>query len=194
MAGALIAGGALVMVLPHFFDWIGDRTGLMPDDPVLAAWNPVDVSHLTFAVLYGTLAVVLASVARRPWVLLRGLWAYVVLVLLRMAAMALFTLEPPKDIIPLVDPLTLAFYPDGKPFLKDLFFSGHTATLTLMACLAPKGWVRRLAMAGTGLVAALVLVQHVHWTVDVLAAVPAALASWVLAGYLLKPIELRSWS
>lgn len=177
---------AVVMALPGFFRWIEARPGLLINDPLLARMGPTDLSAFTFAVLYLTVAMVLVSVANRPMVVLRGLWAYVILLLLRMASMSSLTLEPPVDIIPLADPLIQNFYPGGTPFLKDLFFSGHTATLVLMALLAPKGIVRGLALLGTVLVAASVLLQHVHWTVDVLVAVPAAWASWGLAGSLLR--------
>lgn len=174
-----------VLVLPRFFGWLGQRPGFRPADPLLPLWEPVDVSVATFLVLYGSLVLVLRAIAHRPYVVLRGVAAYVVLVLLRMLAMALVALEPPPLIIPLVDPVSQAFYPGAAPFLKDLFFSGHTATMVLLVLLAPPGPVRWWAVAGTVAVATLVLVQHVHWTVDVLAAMPAAWMAWALAGRML---------
>lgn len=183
--GAVVAGTALVAVLPRFFAWIGARPGGRLHDPLLDRFGPMDVSGLTFGVLYAVLAVAIISAARHPWRLLQGLYAYLLMVLLRMAAMASFTLEPPDGIIPLVDPVTQLFYPGAAPFLKDLFFSGHTATLVLMALLVPPGRVRWLAALGAATVALLVLAQHVHWTVDVVAAVPAAWAAWWAAGALL---------
>lgn len=154
-------------------------------DPVLANWGPWDVSAFTFALLYGTLLLVIFSIAGHPLRVLHGLYAYVLMLLLRMAAMAIFTLEPPPGIIPLIDPLTQGFYPGADPFLKDLFFSGHTATLALMAMLANRGPVRMAATFATLGIGLLVMVQHVHWTVDVLAAVPAAWFAWAAAGWLL---------
>lgn len=183
---AVLAGVALVVALPHFFQWIEGRPGVLVRDPVLARWGPLEVSNATFAVLYGTLLIVLATIARFPLIVLRGAYAYILMVLLRMGAMAFFTLEPPPNIIPLVDPFTQGFYPGNTPFLKDLFFSGHTATLALMVLLARTRAVRWLAGIGTAIVGALVLVQHVHWTVDVLAALPAAWIAWRAAGAVLR--------
>lgn len=180
-----VAGIAVALVLPHFFGWIKDKPGLILHDPLLAAWGPWNVSTLIFTLLYGTLLMVLVSIAKHPLKVIHGIYAYVLLLLLRMAAMALFTLEPPLAIIPLIDPVTQAFYPGSEPFLKDLFFSGHTATLALMALLAGKGPVRWIAVVATAAVAVLVLAQHVHWTVDVIAAVPAAWLAWKGAHLLL---------
>lgn len=188
LLAALVVGAMLAFVLPHFFHWIGERPGRHLHDPLLAAMGPHDVSLPTFIVLYGCLLVVLLRIARSPVRVLHGLWAYILLLLLRMGAMAALALEPPPAIIPLEDPLTQVFYPGGTPFLKDLFFSGHTATLVLMALLAPRGAVRVLAACCAAAVGVLVLVQHVHWTVDVLAAVPAAWLAWRGAGVLLARI------
>lgn len=195
---ALLAGGVpgvgVALVLPHFFAWINGRPGSLLRDPLLAAWGPVDVSSLTFTVLYGTLAIVLVSIAKRPLSVLHGLYAYVLMLVLRMASMTLLTLEPPPDIIPLVDPFTQGFYPGAGPFLKDLFFSGHTATLALMALLARKGPVRWLAAASTVAIGLLVIVQHVHWTLDVVAAVPAAWLAWKGAEVLLRKLGMPTSS
>ena len=193
---ALLAGcaiGAMVATaLPHFFAWIDARPGIFPTDPVLSHWGPLDVTAVTFTVLYGTLILVLASVAKRPMRVLQGLYAYILMLVLRMLVMSLFTLEPPPDIIPLIDPFTQGFYPGGTPFLKDLFFSGHTATLMLMALLADRRMVRWIAALATVAIGLLVLVQHVHWTVDVLAAVPAAWLAWKGAGLILQALGLST--
>lgn len=186
MASGCLAGLAVVWVLPRFFAWIQAKPGLLLHDPVLTVWGPENVTWATFAVLYGTLLLVISSIARQPMKVMLGLWAYVLMLLMRMACMALLTLEPPPGIIPLIDPFTQLFYPAADPFLKDLFFSGHTATLALMAMLARKGWVRWAAMAATGIIGLLVLVQHVHWTVDVLAAIPASWIAWSAARWLLR--------
>ncbi len=188
---AMVAGVLVIAGLPVFFRWVGSRQGAFPPEPLLPRIGPWDASAPTFTVLYGTLLLVVFSIAGRPLLVLRGLFAYLLMVVLRMLSMALIILEPPPDIIPLVDPVTAIFYPDNTPFLKDLFFSGHTATLVLVALVAPRGPVRWLASLAALAVAALVLVQHVHWTVDVLAAIPAALLAWWLAGALLRRWGLR---
>ncbi|MEO8734366.1 MAG: phosphatase PAP2-related protein, partial [Flavobacteriales bacterium] len=110
----------------------------------------------------------------------------ILMLVLRMLAMSLLTFEPPPDIIPLIDPFTQGFYPGGTPFLKDLFFSGHTATLMIMALLAESWLIRRIAALATAAIGLLVLIQHVHWTVDVLAAIPAAWLAWQGAALVMR--------
>ncbi len=175
---AAIAAVPIAMGLPIFFHYIGMRPGHVLNDPVLNAIGPVDVTWLTFTVLYATLFISIVRASREPWTIVRGLHAYAILMMLRVMAMWCFTLEPPTDIIPLVDPITQSFYPGGVPFLKDLFFSGHTASIALMVCISHGRVARRMASLATAAVGVLVLVQHVHWTVDVLAAPVFVWLAW----------------
>ncbi len=186
------AGLALAWALPRFFGWLNVRPGKMPHDPLLANLGPFDLSVPIFVVLYGVLAAMVLVLAGRPFRLLHGLLAYVGMVALRMACMVLFTLEPPPRMVPLIDPFTQGFYPGAQPFAKDLFFSGHTATMVLLALLAPKGCWRWATAAAAAFVGAGVLLQHVHWSMDVLAAVPAAWLCYAVAGRLLNRWGLRS--
>jgi hypothetical protein len=174
----LAAGIPAVALLPWFFRVIEARPGMVPPDPLLAAIPAVEVAVTTFLVLYLGIAAALWALFRAPLALLRALHAYVLLLLLRMVTMFVFTLEPPHGIIPLVDPVTAVFYPGGEPFLKDLFFSGHTATPVLLALAVGGGALRRALFVCAAVVGALVLVQHVHWTVDVLAAPLFAWLAW----------------
>jgi hypothetical protein len=175
---ALVVAVPITIALPFFFDHIGAMPGWWPPDPLIARVPPVDLTWLTFTVLYGGVLFSVVRAAPDPHLLVRGMHAYAILQLLRMLAMQLVTLEPPVDIIPLVDPVTMVFYPGGIPFLKDLFFSGHTATLALMVCISRSDPARWLMVAATITVGALVVLQHVHWTVDVLAAPVFVWLAW----------------
>jgi len=175
---AVMALVAFTIGLPIFFQHIDAKQGRILNDPLLSAIGPFDVTWITFTVLYATMACSIARALRDPWLILRGLFAYALMMILRVIAMEIFTLEPPPDIIPLIDPMTSIFYPNGTPFLKDLFFSGHTATLALMVCIS-RGRIERVtAIIATIVVGALVIVQHVHWTVDVLAAPVFVWIAW----------------
>lgn len=164
--------------MPVFFHFVGERPGWTPWDPVIAGLAPMDLSTPLFAVLYVSVIVSVLRLMAEPLRLLRGAQAYVILLMLRMAAMALVPLEPPHDLIELVDPVTQVFYPGGRPFTKDLFFSGHTATVFLLYLVLPPGLWRWALAVVTLFVAAAVVLQHVHWTLDVLVALPAAWLAW----------------
>lgn len=75
---------------------------------------------------------------QNPQMLLPFLSTYVLLCLTRIISISLVALNAPIGLIALIDPLSNAFY--GAKFItKDLFFSGHTATVFLMGlCLITK--------------------------------------------------------
>lgn len=72
-------------------------------------------------------------------------------------------------LIPLVDPLTGYFY-GHEAITKDLFFSGHTATLVMIYLNLERKNDKRIALVATLIVMLLLMVQHIHYTVDILAA------------------------
>jgi hypothetical protein len=178
----LVALAVVASTLPSFFRFIEARPGTVPPDPLIAHLAPMDLSVPVFVVLYGSILLAVLSIAGKPSVLLRALQAYLVLLLLRMISMFTFTLEPPADLIDLVDPVTQLFYPDDRPFRKDLFFSGHTATLALLAFAVTGPRIRAVLWTATFLVGAAVILQHVHWTVDVVVAPLFAWLAWRIAG------------
>ncbi|MFD2786126.1 phosphatase PAP2-related protein [Hymenobacter rubripertinctus] len=171
---------ALVALLPRYFAWVQARPGYQLPDPLLAALPACDVSTLIFTVIYLGIGLGLITLLPRPTRLLRALWAYLLLHLLRCATLWLLPLEPPPGLVLLHDPLVdQLIYAAPAPITKDLFFSGHTATLLLLALAVPVGWRRTALLAGTGAIGTLVLIQHAHYTYDVLAApLFAALAWW----------------
>ena len=189
---AVLSPVALVVVLAvmaHFLSWVERRPGVVLADPVLALIPPRDVTWLTFGLVYVGLVGTFVLLLPHPRRLMLGAQAYAVMVLFRMAVMAVTPLEAPPDTIPLRDPLVQVLG-TGEVLTRDLFFSGHTATLALMTLLAPGRTSRRFFLVCTVLVAACVLRQHVHYTVDVLVAPFFAYASRELV-FALQP-RIRS--
>lgn len=174
---ALLLG--LASQLPRYFAWVQARPGYHLPDPLLALLPAHDVSGATFAVIYLGIVLGVATLLPRPARLLRALWAYLLLHLLRCTTLWLLPLEPPPGLVLLRDPLVdYFFYAAPAPITKDLFFSGHTATLLLLALAVPAGWRRRVLLVGTLTVGTLVLVQHAHYTYDVLAALLFVWLAW----------------
>jgi hypothetical protein len=174
----------LVANLSRFFAWVQSRTGTPLPDPLLDVLPAHDVSWFTFIIIYLSVVVTLAYVLPRPYVLLRLLAAYWLMQVCRVGLLMLLPLEPPIGLIPLRDPIIDTFiYVTAGPITKDLFFSGHTATVMLLALGVGPGVRRRWLLGATAAVGLLVLVQHVHYTYDVLAAPVFALGCYWLAGY-----------
>jgi hypothetical protein len=189
----LLLGLALLLALaawvPHYFAFIQARPGTVLPDPLLAALPAHDVSAATFAVIYLGIGGTLMYLLPRPALLLRALWAYLLLHAFRTLTLYLLPLDPPTGLLLLHDPLVDRFlYGGPTPITKDLFFSGHTATMFLLALAVRPRRARAVLLAATVAVGALVLVQHTHYTYDVLAAPLFAGLSYWLAGKLVGQI------
>ena len=167
---------AVLAVMARFLTWVERRPGVLLPDPVLTLVPARDVTWLTFGLVYVGLLTTVAVLLPYPRRLVAGAQAYAVMVLFRMGVMAVTPLEAPPGMIPLRDPLVQVLG-TGEVLTRDLFFSGHTATLALLALLAPGRASRRFFAVCTALVAVCVLWQHVHYTVDVLVAPFFAFAS-----------------
>jgi hypothetical protein len=152
---AVILMAAVVTIFSGFLEYVEARPGAVLQDPVLLVLAPRDVTWLTFSLIYFSVLLAFGSLLRRPDALLLALQSYTLLVVFRMGAMYLLPLDPPPGMIALKDPFVEYIVGDGEILTKDLFFSGHTSTMFLLC---------------TGMVGFCVLWQHVHYSVDVLAA------------------------
>lgn len=170
----------IICFLPVFFDYIEQRPGRELNDALLYILPARDVSRLIFTINWVMSLFMFFQCLKQPRLFLLFLWSFIILVLLRITAISLVPLHPPAHIIVLQDPLSNLFYGKTKFIEKDLFFSGHTATpFAMFLCFSNKRH-KALALAATIAAGSLVLVQHVHYTIDVLAApVFAALAVWL---------------
>jgi membrane-associated phospholipid phosphatase len=169
---------ALVLFcLSRFLEYAEQRQGVVLPDPLLALFQPHDVTWLTFGLIYGALTVAIYSLLQNPARLLVAMHAYIVLVLFRIAVMFVTPLDHPQGMILLHDPFVEEFGP-ARVLTKDLFFSGHTATLFLLGLIVTHPKVKSILLFGTFLVGFCVLWQHVHYTIDVLTAVGFAYCAY----------------
>lgn len=172
---------ATLAALAALVKWVELRPGVVLADPVLALLAPRDVTWPIFTLIYAGILIAVSRLVRTPVRLLLGVQAYVVMALLRILVMWATPLDPPAGMIVLEDPLVQVFGGASRPLTRDLFFSGHTSTLFLLFLAVPGRTVRAFFLACAAGVAFLVLVQHVHYAVDVLAAPPFAYAAWRIA-------------
>lgn len=156
--------------LANFLNYVEARKGVLLPDPLLNLFNPIDLTSLTFALIYVSLIVAIATLSRNPKRLLFAVQLYTLMVAVRILAMYLLPLQPPEKMIILNDPL-VEFFGTGQTLTKDLFFSGHTATLLILFLVSEKKIIKTVFLISTITVAIAVLLQHVHYSIDVLAAV-----------------------
>lgn len=158
-----------IVAFAHFVNLVEDRPGVRLSDPVLAHFAPVDLTWLIFSLIYLSLITGIAALLRNPGRLVFALQLYVLMVGSRIVAMYLLPLDPPTDMILLRDPI-VELFGTGRTLTRDLFFSGHTATLFILFLTANRRVTRVAFMLLTLVVATAMLLQHVHYTVDVIAA------------------------
>lgn len=161
---------AVLVGFTRFLAVVEARQGVVFADPLLALFPPIDVTWLTFALIYGALLTAIIYLLRHPSSLLLALQSYTALVLARMGAMWLLPLDPPSDMLPLIDPIVEIAGSGGVTLSRDLFFSGHTSTLFLLALVIPHRLLHILFVCCTLLVGCCVVLQHVHYSIDVFAA------------------------
>ncbi len=150
--------------------YIETRRGQTFYDPILNFIKPRDVSDFIFFVTYSTALIGLIYAFLSPYRFLHLMQMYGSLTLLRIITLFFIPLEPPESIIPLRDEfLTNTFYA-GNENLKDLFFSGHAATLFLFYFFATNKILKYLFLTAAIAVSAGVVMQHVHYSYDVIAA------------------------
>lgn len=155
--------------LANFVNFAETRTGVVLQDPLLNLYNPIDLTWLIFGLIYISLIVAIVSLLKNPKQLLFAMQLYALMVVVRISAMYLLPLEPPAKMIILKDPF-VEFFGTGKSLTKDLFFSGHTASLFVLFLTAKQKTIKIIFLVCTIVVAISVLLQHVHYTIDVFAA------------------------
>jgi hypothetical protein len=156
-------------MLPTFFNAIQKRTGPVLNDWLLAAVPAANVSWAIFTIIWGWGLYTLWRGIETPMIYITYMWTFIFVIMLRVAAIALIPLDPPVGLVELKDPLTGVFYGQST-ITKDLFFSGHTSILFLTVLCLEKKWEKIIAGCATFIVACLLIVQHVHYTIDILAA------------------------
>jgi hypothetical protein len=167
-----------LFLLSRFLAYVEQRPGVVLPDPVLSIFTPTDVTWITFSVIYAGLALALIHLFSRPSQMLLAFQAYIMLIVLRIMVMALTPLDAPPGLIVLADPFVEFFVGHGSTLTKDLFFSGHTSTLFLLFLVARgRRWKMFFLMCAV-VVAFCVLIQHVHYTIDVIIAPGASYCAY----------------
>lgn len=168
-AVTLVLLGMILFLLAKFLAYNESRPGFSFNDPFLSSFNAVDVTWLTFGLIYIGLITALGFLAFHPARMLIALQSYTLIAALRLITIYFLPLNAPIHIIPLEDPF-IEFFGGGTTLLRDLFFSGHTSTMFLFFLTAKSKKLKTIFLICTVLVAFSVLLQHVHYTIDVIAA------------------------
>ena len=167
----------LMFSFSQFLQFIEKRKGVSLPDPLLNTFSPIDLTWLTFGLIYLSIILFVISVRKRPDKLMIALQAYGLMVIFRTIAMYLVPLEAPETLLSLNDPF-VQFFGKGEVLTKDLFFSGHTGTLFLLFLLTENKKLKVIFLISTLVVGSAVLLQHVHYSIDVFIAPFVAYSSF----------------
>ncbi|MFM2401739.1 MAG: hypothetical protein RI950_1256 [Bacteroidota bacterium] len=182
----LVGALAVFLIFPLkadvYFQWIQLRKGVQWNDPLLNAIPALNVSYLIFGIIYLSVIYLLYRLIQDPKKFLWFAWAFNLETAFRFITIYLVALEPPIGLVDLHDPLAeILIYGDKLAITKDLFFSGHTATMVFVCFFLPTAKEKWLAFGLSLVLVSLLLIQHVHYSLDVLAAPLFTLAAiWIV--------------
>ena len=169
----LLIGSFIVAIilssLPIFFSYIQKRRGVVLNDWVLAHLPAYNVSIIIFTIIWGMATLIFVRALYNPVIYINYVWTLIFINIARMLTITFVALDPPIGLIHLTDPLTGVFY-GHNVITRDLFFSGHTSTLVLIFLCLEKRNDKILGFISIIVVMILLLVQHIHYTIDVVAA------------------------
>ncbi len=157
-----------ITAFTYFLVWNENRAGVQLNDFVLSSFKSMNTSIPTFCLTYLSVILIVFEAYKNPITFIQLSIAITILSIMRMVTLTVFPLEPPKDIIPLRDFLLEGSFYSGQVLKKDLFFSGHTANIILFALITSRKWKRKLFAFFAICVGTLLLIQKVHYTIDVL--------------------------
>lgn len=172
-------------VTQNLGSYVEARKGVQLADELLYLLPSFDFSVPIFILLYTSLSLVVLSHLDKPQVILRIIEMHFIVAIVRQLCILIIALEPPAGLIVLRDVfLENTVYPRQSPLTKDLFFSGHVASIWLYYLCAERKSIKNILLTSTILMSFMILSMRVHYTYDVYGAILITtllykLPSWV---------------
>lgn len=168
---ALILG--LSQFFPFYFDYLEARDGTMLNDVVLNLIPAHDVSMLVFFFLYAGVVICFLANLIHPRFLVIAFQTYAFVTMMRIVSLFFIHLDPPIGYICLREPVISHFFStNGAICSKDLFFSGHVSSILSIYFSIRQKKFKIILLICSIMISLLVMIQHVHYTIDVAAAYP----------------------
>lgn len=151
---------------------IESRKGVILTDPILNLLPSIDFSFWIFILLYSCLLLVVVSHLDKPKIIYQIAHMHFWVAVIRQITIILIALEPPPGIIVLRDVfLENTVYPHLTPLTKDLFFSGHVASIWIYFLCTQNVVQKRLFVIATIAMGFMVMSMRVHYSYDVYGAI-----------------------
>lgn len=169
LPGFFFLYSAITQKLGLYFEM---RKGVVLEDKLLYYIPQFDFSVAIFGVLYTSLFLILATHLHKPKIVYRVIEMHLLVAVIRQIFIFLVALEPPAGIIVLRDVfLENTVYPRYSPLTKDLFFSGHVASIWLYFLCAQNKFIKKYLLLATAVMSLMILSMRVHYTYDVYGAI-----------------------
>jgi PAP2 superfamily C-terminal len=178
----------LIAFFNQFFSYIQHRKGTVLPDVILAHIPTHNISPWLFLVLYSSLIIGIYFLLFYPKRMLQLLIAAAIVYTCRAITIWLIPLDPPAGCLPLRDPIIRHIAYGNVIVTKDLFFSGHVTILFLLFLSMPNRSLRILYFALMLLIIMLLLIQHAHYSIDILGAFFFSYGGWWISRLLLKAV------
>ncbi len=166
----LLALGVLAIFTFFFFDYIENRIGgIVMNDWVLKILPAKNVSIPIVFFEYSVMALFAFRCISNPKMLVTFLLAYLLVLTTRDITIGITQLRAPAGFIELKDPLAAMIY-RCKTCNRDLFYSGHASLIFLFYLCSLKRPDKFYILFSYISISLLLLIQHVHYTIDVVCA------------------------
>lgn len=160
----------IAFLFNRFLAWNEVREGLHFDDPVFQWYKARDYSWAIMLPLYAAIIFFIYFYRKEPLKLTRLATAYALAIAFRMVTLYFLPFYGDSDAVKLFDPILNNFVYPNNYVARDLFFSGHAALMLLMMWTMPKGVWRMIYLLITIVVSTFLVLQKVHFSIDILAA------------------------
>ncbi len=155
-------------VTQNIGNYIEMRNGVRLDDKLLTLLPAFDFSSPIFLLLYSSLFAIIITHINQPKTILRIIEMHFLVAVVRQVCILLVALEPPAHMIVLRDFfLENTVYPHNAPLTKDLFFSGHVASIWIYFLCAKRKYLKIYLAFATAVMSLMILCMRVHYTYDV---------------------------
>jgi hypothetical protein len=175
----------LLSLLPIFYPYIEGRDGIVLNDWLQNYMQPADYSIPIFTIVWGAGIWGAYRALLNPRIALKFFVAYCCFLITRSLCLVIVPLNPPIGLVELKDPLTNVFY-GGKFMTKDLFYSGHTSAIIIISEILYFKLEKQILLFLAGVLGVLLLFQHVHYTIDIVAAVVFSYFCCAISNKILK--------
>jgi len=166
----LLVLSVVVVFTYYFFDYIENLAGgVVMNDWVLKMIPAKDVSIPIVSFELSVIVLFLIRCIPNPSMVITFLLAYIFVVASRDITIGITQLRPPLGLIQLKDPIAGIIY-RASSVNRDLFYSGHISLLFLFYLCSTKKADKYYILFAVILVAILLLIQHIHYTVDIMCA------------------------